>query len=149
MTATFFGHADTPQDVEILLHSTLIYLIEKQNVSSFYVGNNGNFDAMVQKQLEQLSKIYNIKYCVVLAYYPTKNSLQNNELNTIFPERIETIPKRFAISWRNKWMIKQSDIVVTYVKHNFGGAAQFKELAQKQGKQVLNLAFAENLNSSL
>jgi len=36
-------------------------------------------------------------------------------------------------------MIKQSDTVVTYVKRNFGGAAQFTELAQKQGKQVINL----------
>jgi hypothetical protein len=37
-------------------------------------------------------------------------------------------------------MIKQSDVVVTYVTHNFGGAAQFKEMAEKQGKMVIELS---------
>lgn len=36
-------------------------------------------------------------------------------------------------------MIQQSDVVVTYVTHNFGGAAQFKELAEKQNKYVIYL----------
>ncbi len=53
---------------------------------------------------------------------------------------IETVPKRFAISWRNKWMIEQSDVVVTYVTHGFGGAWQFKALAQRQGKTVIELS---------
>ena len=36
-------------------------------------------------------------------------------------------------------MIEQADIVVTYVTHSFGGAAQFKEMAEKQGKTVIEL----------
>ena len=139
MTVTFFGHSDTPLSVENSLHLLLIDLIENHNTVNFYVGNNGNFDLMVRKQLKELSKISDIRYSVVLAYYPNKTDTQNEEMNTIYPEGLETVPKRFAISWRNKWMIKQSDTVVTYVKHNFGGAAQFNELAQKQGKQVINL----------
>lgn len=35
--------------------------------------------------------------------------------DTMLPEGIETVHPRFAISWRNKWMIKQSDYVVTYI----------------------------------
>ena len=49
------------------------------------------------------------------------------------------MPLRFAISYRNKWMIEQSDYVVTYVNHSWGGAAQFKELAEKKGKTVIEL----------
>ena len=139
MTVTFFGHSDTPLSVENSLHLLLIDLIENHNAVNFYVGNNGNFDLMVRKQLKELSEIYDIHYSVVLAYYQNKTDTQNEEMNTIYPEGLETVPRRFAISWRNKWMIKQSDTVVTYVKHNFGGAAQFKELAQKQGKEVINL----------
>ena len=37
-------------------------------------------------------------------------------------------------------MIEQSDYVVTYVKYTVGGAAQFKEYAEKKGKIVINLA---------
>ena len=94
---------------------------------------------MVRRQLEDLSQLYSITYSVVLAYLPTEKNKYDNLKNTIYPEGLETVPKRFAISWRNKWMIQQSDIVVTYVTHNFGGAAQFKEMADRQGKTIINL----------
>ena len=139
MVCTFFGHKDTPKEIEPTLRSTLIDLIENKNITVFYVGNNGNFDTMVRHQLEDLSHIYPITYSVVLAYLPTEKNKYDDLTNTIYPEGLETVPKRFAISWRNKWMIQQSDIVVTYVTHNFGGAAQFKELAENKRKFLVNL----------
>ena len=140
MTVTFFGHKDTPKEIEPTLRSTLINLIENKNVTVFYVGNNGNFDAMVRRQLEDLSQTYPITYSVVLAYLPTKKSEYDDYTNTILPEGIETVPKRFAISWRNKWMVQQSDVVVTYVTHSFGGATQFKDMAERHGKTVIELS---------
>ena len=140
MVCTFFGHKDTPKEIEPTLRSTLIDLIANKNVNVFYVGNNGNFDTMVRHQLEDLSHIYPVTYSVVLAYLPTEKNKYDDLSNTIYPEGLETVPKRFAISWRNKWMIQQSDVVVTYVTHNFGGAAQFKEMAQKLRKAVINLS---------
>ena len=139
MTATFFGHKDTPKEIEPTLRSTLIDLIENKNVNVFYVGNNGNFDTMVRRQLEDLSQAYPITYSVVLAYLPTEKNKYDNLTNTIYPEGLETVPKRFAISWRNKWMIQQSDVVVTYVTHNFGGAAQFEKISEKQNKPIIHL----------
>lgn len=141
MFCTFFGHKDTPKEIEPTLRSTLIDLIENKNVTVFYVGNNGNFDTMVRRQLEDLSQTYPITYSVVLAYLPTEKNKYDNLTNTIYPEGLETVPKRFAISWRNKWMIQQSSIVVTYVTHSFGGAAQFKEMAARMGKTVFNICF--------
>lgn len=140
MTVTFFGHKDTPTTIENDLNKTLIDLIENHNATIFFVGNNGTFDSMVRRQLELLSQTYNITYNIVLAYLPTVKSKYDDFSNTILPEGIETTPKRFAISYRNKWMVKQSDIVVTYVTHNWGGAAQFKALAKKQGKTVIELS---------
>lgn len=60
MVCTFFGHNDTPKEIEPTLRSTLIDLIENKKVNVFYVGNNGNFDTMVRHQLEDLSKTYPI-----------------------------------------------------------------------------------------
>ena len=140
MVCTFFGHKDTPKQIEPTLRSTLIDLIENKNVAMFYIGNNGKFDTMVRRQLEDLSRTYSITYSVVLAYLPTKKNKYDNLTNTIYPEGIETVPKRFAISWRNKWMIQQSDIVVTYVTHALGGASQFKDIAKRKGKFILELA---------
>ena len=138
-TVTFFGHKDTPKEIEPTLRSTLIDLIENKNVNVFYVGNNGNFDTMVRRQLEDLSQTYPITYSVVLAYLPTEKNKYDNLTNTIYPEGLETVPKRFAISWRNKWMIQQSDVVVTYVTRTYGGAWQFKVAAERQNKTVIKL----------
>ena len=140
MVCTFFGHKDTPKEIEPTLRSTLIDLIENKNVTVFYVGDNGNFDTMVRHQLEDLSHIYPITYSIVLAYLPTEKNKYDDLSHTLYPEGLETVPKRFAISWRNKWMIQQSEIVVTYVIHNFGGAAQFKEMAVRQNKNVVEVS---------
>ena len=140
MTVTFFGHKDTPKNIEPTLKATLVDLIENHGATEFYVGNNGNFDTMVRHQLEELSHTYSITCNIVLAYLPVKKSEYDDYTNTIYPEGIETVPKRFAISYRNKWMIRQSDVVVTYVTRTHGGAWQFKALAERQGKMVIELS---------
>lgn len=135
MVCTFFGHRDTPKEIEPTLRSALIDLIK--NATVFYVGNHGNFDAMVRRQLADLSKTYPIKHYVVLAYMPGKNSEPDE--HTILPEGIETVPRRFTISYRNKWMLNKSDIVVTYVTRNFGGAWEFKRKVNYYAKTVIDL----------
>ena len=137
MTCTFFGHRDTPKEIEPALRLTLIDLIENKNATVFYVGNHGSFDAMVRRQLEDLSKTYPIKYYVVFAYMPSKND--NPDEHSILPEGIETVPRRFAINYRNKWMLNKADIVITYVTRNFGGAWEFKQLAESKEKILMQL----------
>ena len=142
MTCTFFGHRSVPKEIEPILRSTLINLIEKHNAKLFYVGNHGEFDCMVYRTLKDLAQTYPITYRVVLAYILSKKSeysLYDDDV-TIIPNNIETVPKRFAIIFRNKWMIRQSDCVITYVTQQVSsGAAKFKELAERQGKNVINL----------
>ena len=139
MICTFFGHRDASEKVVFALKEVIESLIKK-GIKSFYVGNNGNFDAMVRRQLEDLSKAYEINFTVVLAYLPEDRREHENLANTIYPEGIESVPKRFAISWRNKWMLKQADVVITYVTHPSSGAWEFEKLAVKQGKRVINIA---------
>ena len=136
---TFFGHRDCPDSVKPQLRKMLVELIETQEVDTFYVGSQGKFDSLVLSVLEQLSQKYpHISYEVVLAYFPVrrKESLLPDFSHTLLPEGIEKVPPRAAISWRNQWMLRQADVVVTYVNHNWGGAAQFAALARKQGKMV-------------
>ena len=131
---TFFGHRFIPDIIEPALRSALADLIENRGVDLFYVGNHGGFDGMVRRVLRELSKKYEIRYFVVLAYMPEKRDGSDHEdySDTILPDGIETVPKRFAITYRNKWMLRGSDYVVTYVTHEIGsGAAQFKRLAEK------------------
>lgn len=46
---------------------------------------------------------------------------------------------RYAISWRNAWMLHQSDYVVTYITHSWGSAAQYARKAKAQGKYIVNI----------
>ena len=140
---TFFGHGDCPGSIAPLLRSTIESLIRNNSVTMFYVGNHGRFDALARSALRELRAKYpQIEYAVVLAYMPKeKDPFDNTDFSdTIFPEEIENVPRRFSISWRNKWMLSRSEYVITYVTHSWGGAAQFAELAKKQHKTVYDLA---------
>lgn len=139
----FFGHRDAPIEIRDKLKSIIIDLIENKNVNLFYVGNHGAFDFMVIRVLNELTLKYSgIEYRTVLAYLPTEKNESDfiDYSRTVYPYGIEKTPKRFAISYRNKWMINNSDFVITYVTRIVGGAAQFKELAEKKGKTVINIA---------
>lgn len=143
MVCSFFGHKDAPSEIYEQLVDCIEDLIINRGISNFMVGNQGGFDSMVLKTLRELKQQYpNVCYNVVLAYMPGER--QEYELydpaETFLPEGIETAPKRFAISWRNKWMVRESDVVVCYITHSWGGAAQFVEYAERQGKEVINLA---------
>ena len=139
---TFFGHRDCPSSIKPKLRETLIDLIENHAVDMFYVGQQGAFDAMVRSVLKELVSVYpHINYAVVMERLPPKRDEfdTHDYSDTMLPEGIETIHPRFAISWRNKWMIRQSDYVVTYITHSWGGAAKFVEIAENQAKQIIRL----------
>ena len=141
MTCTFFGHRDAPSKIEGTIKETIERLI-LEGVTCFYVGNNGSFDSMVHRQLQQLSEKYpHIRYYVVLAYMPTvKEEFDITDYGeTVYPEGLESVPPKFAISKRNQWMVEKSDVVVTYIKYSTGGAAQAKKLAERKGKTIVDI----------
>ena len=141
----FFGHHDTSPDIMPLLREEITSLITKEGVCSFLVGNHGAFDGMVYTILKELREQYpQINFNVVLAYMPGAKEEYNfiDPMDTLYPEGLETVPKRFAISWRNDWMLKQSAIVVCYVRHSMGGSGKFVEKAKRQGKRIINLALS-------
>lgn len=137
---TFFGHRDCPESVRPKIKATLVNIIEEYGVDMFYVGNQGRFDALVRAELRKLKEEYpHIQYAVVLAYMPGKPSEYEDYSDTLLPEGIESVHPRYAISWRNNWMLQQADYVVAYVSHSWGGAAQYVQKAQKRKKYVRNL----------
>lgn len=144
-SCTFFGHRESPDSIKHQLREVLIDLVTNHDAEMFYVGNQGRFDAIVRSVLRELKKEYHqINYAVVLAYIPGKQNEYDNYSDTMLPEGIESVHPRYAISWRNNWMLRQSDYVVTYITHSWGGAAQYAAKAARQGKIVVNLADIEN-----
>ena len=141
MTCTFFGHKDTPSSVKPLLEETLKDLIENHGADKFYVGNHGSFDRMAAAVLQKLKKTYpNIEYRVVLAYLP--NDGAQLSYPTEFPEGIERIMSKYAINYRNKYMLNKADTVIAYITHDWGGAAKFAGQAKRKGKNIIDLSGA-------
>ena len=136
---TFFGHRDCIGLSKQRLEEAIEDLILNHDVDLFYVGNEGLFDALVHWVLFAMKKKYpHIHYAVVLAY-PPKNRPGEDYSGTLLPEGIEEIHPKYAIVWRNRWMLQRADCVITYVTHSWGGAAWFAEEAKRQSKRIINL----------
>ncbi len=141
MTCTFFGHRIVPNAISTTLKSVIIDLIKCKNVKTFYVGNHGEFDFMVSRILRELADEFDISFYIVLAYMPLKTDDNNDYSYTILPDGIERVPKRFAIDYRNKWMLKRADFVVTYITEKIvSRSAQFKDYAMRQNKTVIEIS---------
>lgn len=138
---TFFGHRDSPLTLETKIYDVIQDLIEKHEVEIFYVGNQGQFDSMVRSALRKLKIKYpHIRWYVVLAYIPTKSdNMVPCQDETLLPEGIESVPRKFAISYRNRWMIQKSDYIVSYINRSIGGAAQFVKQGERMNKQIIHL----------
>ena len=138
---TFFGHRDCYGLAGEQLCSAIEELIQ-QGVDTFYVGNQGQFDALVYGCLKRLrDRFPQIRICVVLAYLPTEKAPEIPD--SMFPEGLEMVHPKYAIDKRNHWMITASDSCICYVDHTWGGAYKFAKIAQKRGLTVTNIGRAK------
>ena len=139
-TACFFGHRDVTHDIRAKLQFIIEQLITEEQIYNFYVGHQGQFDSMVRSVLKELKVKYpHIRYTVVLAYMPDEHIKEVYGEDTLYPDGLETVPRRFAISKRNDWMIQQSGFAVCYVHKITGGAAKFREKAKKKGLVIVDV----------
>ena len=137
MRVTFCGHKeiDDRESVKRWLNRVCLDLIE-QGTKEFYLGGYGELDLLCAVTLREMQKGYpHIRLILVLPY------LNSNILTAVYDETLypplETVPKRFAISKRNEWMVQESDVVVAYVTHGWGGAAKTLAYAEKKKKQII------------
>ena len=77
-----------------------------------------------------------IELILVLAYLNTGRNTSGYD-STVYPP-LETVPRRFAISHRNRWMVESADVVIAYVLHDWGGAATTLRCAKQKKKQIIS-----------
>ena len=145
MRIAFFGHADTMLSDE-LKNAIMSYLNEciADKKCEFLLGGYGNFDAYALRFGLELKKSNNaLKLTLVSPYIDWSYLKKQGEYvktvydDVIFPE-IDNVPKRFAISKRNKWIVDASDFIVTFIQHKYGGAYSAYHYAISNHKQVKN-----------
>ena len=141
MICIFFGHRDAPSKVKEPLKIEIEKLLI-EGVKEFYVGNNGNFDYYAQSVLTELyNERKDFSFSVILSRI-SENAIYADQSYTLYPEGLENVPPRFAISKRNDIMIKKGKIAITFVKHSFSNSYKLQEKARKKGLRIINLAEA-------
>lgn len=140
MIATFCGHSRISQseEVEKWLYTVTQRLIE-QGITTFYLGGYGAFDSLAASVLRKQKKRYpQIELVLVLAYLKTRQDISYYD-STVYPP-LEAVPRRFAISHRNRWMVESTDVMVAYVLHDWGGAATTLQYAKQKKKSIISFA---------
>ena len=138
MRVTFCGHKDVDNRnlVKRWVMSVCRELI-MQGADEFLLGGYGGFDLLCASVLCELKETHpQIRLVLVLPYLQNSICVEGYD-ETVYPP-LESVPKRFAISKRNEWMVQQSDILVAYVIHSWGGASKTLEYAQRKKKRIIS-----------
>ena len=145
MTCCFFGHRELYLTVYDKLYNLVRYLIEERGINIFYTGGMGDSDRLFISVVMQLrSKYKNIKLILILPYMTNKINSNPEFYNSqyddiIIPDILLGLHYKKAIPERNKWMINNSDIVISCVYRNFGGAYKAVKYAEILNKEVISV----------
>lgn len=140
-TVTFCGHSEiyNSEPIESWLYKVTENLIQ-EGADTFLLGGYGRFDGMAAKTVWNLKKQYpGVTSILVLPYLDKKvdnYGLSYDYDDTTYPP-LENVPRRFAILKRNEWMVRESDVIVAYVTHGWGGAAKTLEYAERKKKRII------------
>jgi len=137
---TFCGHGDFygDEDVKRWLRETVETLILR-GADDFLLGGYGGFDACAASVVWAFKKKYpTIRSTLVLPYLDRTVDASKYD-GTLYPP-LENVPRRYAISRRNEYMVNEADIVVAYVTHGWGGAATTLAYAKRKKKEIINFA---------
>ena len=146
---SFIGHRqiDRFRFVEEHLDQIISELLNNKEYVEFYVGRNGDFDTMVASAVKRGQKAYgtaNSSLILVLPYTVADIELLEQFYDEIwFPEELYKVHYKSAITKRNEWLVKNSDLLVAYVVNDSGGAAYSLKQAQKEGVQIKNIVIEE------
>ena len=144
MIITFCGHADFQRTNE--QEKLLLSFFEEtigDHAAKFYLGGYGAFDEFAYECCKKYKKTHlNVNLALVVPYFYFEKGKVNDRFEKydeiIYPP-IENKPVKFAIVYRNQYMIDEADLVVAHVKRNWGGAYRTLHYAKRKGKKIFNL----------
>ncbi|MBR6040437.1 MAG: hypothetical protein IKP38_08160 [Clostridia bacterium] len=137
MVVMFCGHKEIsePDKLRRWLEETVETLIQRGS-DTFYLGGYGAFDRLAANVVWSKKRLYpSVQSVLVLPYLDRAVDATDYD-GTIYPP-LENVPRRFAISRRNEWMVDHSDVVVAYVIHEWGGAATTLRYAKRKHKEII------------
>ena len=138
----FIGHREADERLLPILTAAIERLITEEQVSFFYVGGYGGFDRIAATAVKRMKLQHpEITLMLVLPYHPGERPIEtpNGFDGTYYPEGLEKVPRRYAIVRANEIMAKQSDWLISYVRHGASNSSRILEYARKQGTACINI----------
>lgn len=139
---TFFGQKEINNEEELLhkLYEVIFDLIETKDINVFYVAYRKGFDELVKTALRNVKKVYpNMQYSIVYTRKAFERYYDDYYFDAYLPDELENITSRHAVDKRDRWLLNESNYVVTYINHCHGRAAMFSIIADRQGKHIIKL----------
>lgn len=142
---SFIGHREVEhfREVEEQLERIVVELIKTKEYVEFYVGRNGEFDLMVASVIKRSQRDYGYanSSLILVIPYPIANLEDMEEYydEVMYPVELYKVHYKAAITKRNEWMVKQSDVLIAYVTGNSGGAYNCLCFAKKGNTKVINI----------
>jgi len=139
LIVTFCGHSQIyDKDTVCKRLTEEIHELLRTGHRKFYLGGYGDFDNLAAAVLDELKEAYPDMERILILPYPDRQVNTSMYDGTLYPP-LENVPKRFAISHRNRWMVQNASVMVSCIDHDWGGASKTLEYAMKKGLRIINL----------
>lgn len=138
-----FGHREVFENLTERLDKAIQQAIEEGCVY-FYTGGMGEFDNLFSSAVRRAKKRYpNIKLICVKPYMTNEINENHNHYSglyyddVIIPTELAGVHYKTIIYNRNQWLVDQSNIIIGYIKRNYGGAYKAIKYAERMNKTVI------------
>ena len=142
-TCFFIGHRDAPENIYERLLTAVYRHISEYGVNDFVVGRYGNFDRLAAHAvMEAKQHHYDVSLTLLIPYYRTDaESLPDSFDGALFPDGLETVPKRATILRANQYMIHHCEYLIAYDAGRIGNTRKLVADARKiEGLHIQNVA---------
>lgn len=120
-------------------------MIENKGVTTFYVGNHGRFDALSAGAVRAVKRSHKAVRLVLVV--PKMNgSIEKNKDyysamydEILIPAESDAAHYKAMITVRNRWMVDNSDYIITYIRKEHGGAYNTYKYSQTKRIKIIRL----------
>lgn len=140
MIVTFCGHSHFFSTTEY--KNKLISILEKKigdSSAELYLGGYGEFDSFCYACCKEYQQDHPLVRLVYVTPYLKIDPIYEKNYDSVIYPALEDKPKRYAISYRNKYMVEKADLIIAYINHDWGGAYKTYEYAMRKNKRIINL----------
>ena len=137
LIVAFCGHREVEEQEQVRewLEHTVETLLQR-GATQFYLGGYGGFDRMAAAAVQCAKQGNRPAESILVLSYLDRNISTELYDSSVYPP-LENVPKRFAIVRRNRWIVDHADIIVAYVLHDWGGAAEMLRYAVRRQKEII------------